>query len=165
MSENTKARVVSPDGETDLFDFLLLSCKAIHLPLPVCDCPLLREAIEGKEKELGFHLEKRKSRRVGQKVETDLDFTVDIALLSEEIDQAQELLLRVEKSVGKVALKMNVGKTKVMYFNNNKGGAIKTSDGRELEEVNNFKYLGACMESTKEDINSGRMDYGECYMP
>ena len=103
---------------------------------------------------MGFHLEKRKSRRVGTKVEIDLHFADDIHLLSEEIDQVQELLLRVEKSVGKVGLKMNAGETKFMAFtlNNNKGGAIKTSDSTELEEVNNFKYLGAWMESTEKGI-------------
>ena len=35
-------------------------------------------------------------------------------------------------------------------------GVIKTSDGTELEEVNNFKYLGAWMESTEKDIKFRR---------
>ena len=56
----------------------------------------LRMAIDGKEEELGFQLEKRRCRRVGPEVVTDLDFADDIALLSEEIEQAQEPLSRVE---------------------------------------------------------------------
>ena len=39
-----------------------------------------------------------------------------------------------------------------MAFNNDKEGAIKSSDGTELEEANNFKYLSAWMESTEKDI-------------
>ena len=51
-------------------------------------------------------MEKRKSR-VGPKVVVviDLHFVDDISLLPDEIGQAQELLLRVEKSVGKVGSK------------------------------------------------------------
>ena len=67
-----------------------------------------KKVTEDKEEKLGFNLEKKRtSSRVGFKVEIDLDFAHDFALLSEEIDQAQELLLRAEKSVGKVGLKMN----------------------------------------------------------
>ena len=111
----------------------------------------LRIAIEGQEEELGFHLERRRSRRVGPEVLTDLDFADDIALISGEIQQAQELLQRVEKSVGKVGLKMNVGKTKFMSFNH-KNTIIKTNNGTDLEEVDDFKYLGAWMASTEKDI-------------
>ena len=74
-------------------------------------------AMEGREEALNFHLVIRRSRRIAPKVVTDLDFADDIALLSEEIHQAQELLQhvqRVETSVAKVGLKMNAGKTKVM---------------------------------------------------
>ena len=60
----------------------------------------------------------KKNRRVGPKVETDVDFADDIALLSEEINHAQELLLRIEKQFGKVGLKRNAGKTEFIAFNN-----------------------------------------------
>ena len=69
-------------------------------------------AIEGKEEDLGFQLSKRWRRRVGPDIVTDLDFADDIALLSEELYQAQELLQRVETSVAKVGLKMNARPTK-----------------------------------------------------
>jgi hypothetical protein len=120
MYESTMARVISPDGETDLFEIaagvLQGDTLAPYLFVIVLDYAL-RIAIEGKEEELGFHLERRRSRRVGPEVLTDLDFADDIALISGEIQQAQELLQRVEQSVGKVGLKMNVGKTKFMSFN------------------------------------------------
>ena len=86
-----------------------------------------------------------------REVLSDLDFADDIALLSKEIWQAQELLLRVEKSVGKVGLKMNAGKTKFMSFNSD-NVTITTSNGTELDQVTDFKYLGAWMASTEKDL-------------
>ena len=111
----------------------------------------MRTAIDGREEELGFHLERRKSRRVGPEVITDFDFADDIALLSEEIEQAQELLSRVETSVGKVGLRMNASKTKYMSFNHKGNISIQTNDGTKLESVTDFKYLGAMMESSEKD--------------
>jgi hypothetical protein len=57
--------------------------------LIACSClqnNALRKAIDGQEEPLGFHLEKRKTRRVGPVTATDFDFADDIALLSEEIN-------------------------------------------------------------------------------
>jgi predicted Rdx family selenoprotein len=154
MYDNTRAKVISPDGKTESFEILAGVLQgdtlAPYLFVIVLDFAM-RMAIEGREEDLGFHLEKRRSRRVGPVVATDFDFADDIALLSEEIHQAQELLQRVETSVAKVGLKMNAGKTKVMSYNNGQV-SIRTNDGTELEEVKNFKYLGAWMESTEKDI-------------
>ena len=47
----------------------------------------------------------------------NLDFADDIALLSDEIEQAQELLLRVEKECKKVGLGLNAKKTKSLAYN------------------------------------------------
>ena len=93
MCNNTMAKVMSPDGETDLFEILPGVRQADTLApfLFVLNCAL-RMDIEGKEEDLGFQLSKRQSRRVGPEIVTDFDFADDIALLSEELYQAQELL-------------------------------------------------------------------------
>ena len=83
---------------------------------------------------------------------TDLDFADDIALSSEEIHQAQELLHRVETSVAKVGLKINAKKTKFMSINQVGVVKLHTKDGANIEEVQDFKYLGSWMESTAKDI-------------
>ena len=118
MYNKTMAKVISPDGETELFEILPGVLQHVqgdtlapYLFVIVLDYAL-RMAIEGKEEDLGFQLSKRRSRRVGPDIVTDFDFADDIALLSEELYQAQELLQRVETSVAKVGLKMNAGKTK-----------------------------------------------------
>ena len=60
----------------------------------------LWQSPQGFQKDLnGCHIKGR----------TDLEFANDIVIISEEIDQAQELLKKVETSVGKVGLRMNAG--------------------------------------------------------
>ena len=85
MYENTRAKVISSDGETDLFELLAGVLQgdtlAPYLFVIVLDYAL-STVTDGREEDLGFHLERRKSRRVGPDVITDFDFADDIALLS-----------------------------------------------------------------------------------
>ena len=95
----------------------------------------LRKAIDGKEEALGFHLKKRQSRRIGPVCLTDLDFADDIALIRDEISQAQILLNRVESEAAGMGLMANPKKTKVIIFDPNGNYQIRTSDGSILEVV------------------------------
>ena len=47
---------------------------------------------------------------------------------------------------------MNAGKTKYMSYTQHESVTIKTNDGSILEEVGNFKYLGAWMHSKERDV-------------
>ena len=67
----------------------------------------MKMALEGREEELGFKLERRRGRRHPPVVITDIDFADDIALISEEIEQAQKMLLSVEVETRKVGLHLN----------------------------------------------------------
>ena len=99
MYENTRAKVIVPDGETEPFNILagvLQGDILVPYLFVIALDYALREANDGREEELGFQLDKRQSRRIGPEVLTDLDFADDIALLSGEVQQAQELLSRVE---------------------------------------------------------------------
>ena len=77
---------------------------------------VMRTALLGREDKLSFQLRKRKSRRVPPINITDMDFADDIALLSEGIKEAQEMLTRIEKSAKRVGLSMNTGKTKYVFL-------------------------------------------------
>ena len=160
MYNKAMAKVISPGGETQLFEILAGVLQgdtlAPYLFLIVLDYAL-RMAIEGKEEDLGFQLSKRWSRRVEPEIVTDFYFAGAIALLSEELYQAQELLQRVETSVAKVRLKMNEGKTKFVPFNQSRMDSLQTNDGTKLEEVKDFKYLGAWLESTAKDIKQPKV--------
>lgn len=103
MYENTKAKVITPDKETAFIKIvagvLQGDTRAPDLFTIVLDYAM-RKAIDGKEEELGFQLELRRSRRISLVIITDLDFVDDIALISQEIEAAQEQLQRVEISGG-----------------------------------------------------------------
>ena len=66
--ENTKARVLSPDGETDYFEilagFLQGDTLASYLFAIVIDY-IMRNAVDSKATELGFTSRPRRSKRVG----------------------------------------------------------------------------------------------------
>ena len=152
---NTKAKVISPGGETKLFDILAgvlqgdtLAPYLFIITLDYC----LRNAISGREEELGFTLKPRQSRRIGPKVVTDLDFADDIGLISNTTEQAQIILNEVEKAALQVGLHMNASKTKCMFFNQDQNDDIQTLDGSKLEVVTDFKYLGAWIGSSRHDI-------------
>ena len=71
----------------------------------------------------------------------DLDFTDNIAMLSEEIWQAQELLKRDKIESLSIGLKANTKKAKYQVYNQPEPVHMATLDGTILEVINNFKYL------------------------
>ena len=151
MYTDTTAKVMSPDGETDLFNIqagvLQGDTLAPYLFIIALDYAM-RKAIDGKEEELGFRLKKRQSRRVGPICITDLDFADDIALISEDIEQAQKMLERVESEAAGVRLMANAKKTKIMSYNQPVEPLIRTSDGSTLEVVYDFTYRGSLVSIT-----------------
>ena len=159
--KNIKAKVKSPDGDTDYFDILAGVLQgdtlAPYIFVIVLDYAM-RQAIEGKEEELGLTLYPRKSSRVPAKSITDLDFADDIVLLSNNIEQAKRLLNRVEQECKKIGLRMNAKKTKSMFFNatieiilTDEGNSVKQALSEESLEQD-FKYLGSWSEKTRDII-------------
>ena len=154
MYENTRAKVISPDGETEFFRILTGVLQgdtlAPYLFVIVLD-HVMRQIFAGKEEEFGFTLQRRRSSRFKAVTVTDLDFADDLAITTEEITQAQEILLRLEIEAEKVGLVCNADKTKYQSFNQ-ESGIMKTKDGEVIKEVTNFKYLGAWTESSSKDL-------------
>ena len=107
MYTNTKAVVLSPDGETDSFiiraGVLQGDILAPYLFIIVLDY-VMKVALGNDEANLGFTISQRRSRMQPAEVLTDLDFANDIALLSDTISHAQELLTRVEDAADTVGL-------------------------------------------------------------
>ncbi|XP_061915590.1 protocadherin-15-like [Entelurus aequoreus] len=77
----------------------------------------------------------------------------DIWLLADRVEQAQELLNRVEVECARVGLRLNAKKTEVITYNLHMDHPpITTSDGNALREVNDFKYSGSWINSTEQDL-------------
>ena len=112
------AKVLTPDGETELFEILAgvlqgdtLAPCLFAMPIVIDYC--MKQAIGYDAERLGLTLERRKS-----KIITDVDFADDVALISEDMDKANEFLLRVESAAASVGLHIKEGKTKVMTYTN-----------------------------------------------
>ena len=103
----------------------------------------MRKALTGREEKLDFQLRKRQSRRVPPIIVTYMYIADDIALYSDGIKEAEEMLRRVELSAKCTGLSINTGKRKYVSYNNNQQFDIKTIDGTYLKRVEDFKYLGA----------------------
>lgn len=117
MYTSTKAKVISPHRESEMFDLttgvLQGDTLAPFLFIIVLDYAM-EKAMVGKEEKLGFIVTPRRSGRHPKVVLADLDFADDIVLLSDEIAQAQELLLTIEKECKKVGLVLNVKKNQFL---------------------------------------------------
>ena len=91
---------------------------------------------------LGFTITPRRSREKPADLITDLDFTADIALLSDTLNQAQELLSRVGGAAEAVGLQINTSKTKVMAYNGKEDIVLSTKSGNQLEQISNILARG-----------------------
>ena len=101
---NTRAKIYSPYGLSEEFyivaGVLQWDTLSPYLFIIVLDYAL-RIAINGRAEELGFSIVPCKSWRLYPNVLTYLDFADDIALLSNTVSQARELLLMVESECKK----------------------------------------------------------------
>lgn len=157
MYRCTKARVSTPDGDTEQFDIsagvLQGDTLAPFLFIIVLDYAMREALADGREEELGFTITPKRSRRYPKVALADLDFADDIALLSDTIKQAQELLQRVEQSCSKVGLGLNGSKTKFLAYNTEAHPPLRTRLGTVLEQKEDFKYLGSWVDDSAKDIN------------
>ena len=96
----------------------------------------MRQAIGDQQETLGFTVDGRRSRRTPSVVISDLDFADDIALISDEIAQAHELVLRVEKEAAEIGLHLNETKTEYTVFNHSaEDEGLKVRSGAPLTKV------------------------------
>jgi len=85
----------------------------------------------------------------------DLDFADDIALLDNNVDNARDHLNAVMTQTGQIGLHVNIDKTKVMAIPTlNKN--ISLPNNTQVQEVNDFKYLGSMMSSSATDLKARR---------
>ena len=152
LHKNTVAQVITPDGETDLFEVtagvLQGDSLAPFLFIIAVDYAL-RQAT--RDTSIGFMLEKRQDSRKPAIFTTDADFAGDLALLSNYMEQAQLLLQRSEIASETIGLHINCKKTEHMMFNQT-DTELKSLGGQLLKQVEAFKYIGSWIADSKREM-------------
>ena len=104
-----------------------------------------------KIRENSFELTKKRSRRYPAKTITDADYADYIAILANTPNQAETLLLSLERAAAGIGFHVNAHKTEYMCYNQT--GNITTVDRTTLKLVNKLNYLGS-VSSTEKDIRT-----------
>ena len=110
---NTKATVITPDGETDFFNIeagVLQGDTLAPSPFIIVLDYNLRLSFDQHSKK-GLQLHPRRSRRHPAQYITDLDYADDLAIVSEHVRDAESLLHALETSTSLVGLHCNDKKT------------------------------------------------------
>ena len=145
--------MLSPDGDTESFKIqagvLQGDTLAPLLFILALDYAMRKATINPQE--TGFTLNNRRSRRHPATTITDADFVDDIALLSDTIEKAQLLLLRVELAAESIGLHVNEKKTEYITYNQDESEII-TLTGKHL--VEDFKYLASWINTSEKDMNT-----------
>ena len=152
---NTRAKVLSVDGETEKFEItagvLQGDTLAPFLFIIIVDY-VMRETITDHEY-LGLTLNKTTAHKKynPENLLTDTGYADDLSLLSNTFKDAQEFLTGLEEAASKVGLLMNEKKTEVMAFNTQ--GSLISRSGQMIKQVDDFKYLGSYLSNSAKDIN------------
>ena len=78
---------------------------------------------------------------IGGEVLTDFQFA-DIAMLAEEVDGLQSSLDSVVAVSKKMGMRINTAKTEIQYLGKGNNRFCLQADGQQLEQMDNFVYLG-----------------------
>ena len=152
LSKNTRAKVRSPDGDTDFFDVcagVLQGDTLAPFLFILCLDYVLRTSID-LQSDLGLTLEKSRNRRYPTIHITDADYADDIALFADNTTDAEKLLHILENAAANIGLYVNAKKTEFMTINTT--GEVKSLNQMPLKNVNEFSYLGSNIASTEKDV-------------
>ena len=72
--------------------------------------------------------------------------------MTEELEQAQDFLHRVQENTAKIVLHLNSDKTEFMSFSQAQDTVLKTVNNENIKKVDNFKYLGVLIDDTANDV-------------
>ena len=109
---NTEATVITPDGETEFFEItagvLQGDTLAPFIFIIVPDYILLLSLDNLNDR--GLQIQPRRSRRHPAQHLTDLDFADDLALITEQVEDAEALLQSLERAAALIGLYCNESK-------------------------------------------------------
>ena len=161
---NTKALVITPDGETQPFDIsagvLQGDTLAPFLFIIVLDYAL-RTSLDNNNT-LGLLIKKRHGSRQPAQYLTDLDFADDLAITAESVSNAESLLQSLEEAASAVGLICNETKTEFITTSATPP-PLKARSGRLIKRVEDFKYLGSFIMDSNKDFKARKgMAWAAC---
>ena len=77
---------------------------------------------------------------MGRTYITEVDLANDLALLTTESDQTQEVLFRLKKEAAKIDLHIIVPKMEMMKFNQEEDKIIVARNGKQIMIIFDFNY-------------------------
>ena len=105
--------VRSPDGDTPYFEIttgVLQGDTLAQFLFIICLDYILKTSLDNN-RELGFTLTERKSRRYPAEQITDTDYADDIAVTNNTLKDTNTLLLKIESAAKEIGLCINTDKT------------------------------------------------------
>ena len=145
----------SPDGDTAYFEIttgVLKGDTVAQFLFIICLDYILKTSLDNN-RDIGFPLTERKSRRYPLEQITDTDYADDIAVTSNTLKYTNTLLMKIESAAKEIGLSINTDKTEYININQNNNMQMKSICGSVINEVEYFKYLGSYIRSTKRDVN------------
>ena len=166
MYTDTSSTILSTDGETPSFPIMAGILQgdtlAPFLFIIVVDY-VMRISVDTMP-DKGYQLHPRRSSRHLAEYLTDTDFADDIALISQSLAHAQDLLQSLEQASNGVGLYLNETKTECLNrCLSDKDHPVKILNGTPLKQVEDYKYLGSFISSSEKDFITRRgMAWSAC---
>ena len=156
MYTDNSSTVMTTDGETQAFPTLAGILQgdtlAPFLFIMVVDY-IMRVSVDTIA-EKGYLLHPRRGSRQPAEYLTDTDFADDIALISQSLEHAQDLLQSLEQASNGVGLYLNETKTECLNrCLSNADLVVKTLNGASLKMVEDYVYLGSYISSSEKDFS------------
>ena len=150
---HTTAQVITEDGNSNCFKIEagVLQGDTLAPNLFIIMIDYIMRTSTNESNHLGLTISERQSRRYPAIKLTDTDFADDIALFSDSIEEAQSLLTLVVNAAKSVGLNINEDKTEYITINIPNNTELQ-ANGKTLNRVDNFKYLGSWVENTSKDL-------------
>ena len=139
LYQDSRCCVRTDDGTTDFFNIntgVRQGCVLSPFLFLIAIDFVMRKSM----KEVGFGIVWNDQTRL-----IDLDFADDIALIAETNESLQNMTNKLETEAGKIGLRINAVKTKIMQTGNASTVVHITTGQRPVEQVPHFTYLGSSL--------------------